>query len=385
MPCGLAFSYADSGLLLYRLDAGRTESVAHIEVDQSAKADDFATKTIRHFQAKARRFFPQCSRPGHVEEAMLTREGAFWDDLVLSFKYPTNSHYSSLATLWTLRQALHFRYEGQLPQIGVLFTWNISKFLASAGTVSIPLTEKPLLAALLKQSKASHFLSDGAASIYVVRGERAVQLMYRSSLGAAAPGPGLELVPSQYRWLVSAVQGRDMAILNSGVGEQLLITSKAVLKWVGGQWTLLSHNLVANLLPSTYSDELRNLLLDVVGRLSQQHIGALILLPDDVDNLLNACQGGMAERLSGRRFLEVSSVTRPFFERLCSIDGAVVVDCAGYLVDAGLIVKLPTVPATEGARSSAALAASQYGLAIKVSHDGPITFFRGGQRIATVS
>jgi hypothetical protein len=69
MASGLAFSYADSGLLLYRLDAGQTESVAHMEVDQSAKTDDFATKTIRHFQAKARRCFLNARVP-----AMLRRQ-----------------------------------------------------------------------------------------------------------------------------------------------------------------------------------------------------------------------------------------------------------------------------------------------------------------------
>jgi len=247
-PFETPFSYSPTGNLLCRLEAGDSGTVGYLEVDKSAKHDAFATKTITQFQFKAKRLFGSCSLTRHVEQTLLTGEQAFWDDLVVSFKYPKNSHYGLLSILWTLRQALHFRYENQLPQIGVLFTWNVATFLTNAGTTSIPMANKPLLQDLLRHSKAAHLLSDAEASIYVVRGKRAVQLLYRSSDDPGGDTPGWELVPEQYRWLGRAVLGRDLVIINSGIGEQLLISSKAVLKWVDGQWTRLSDNRAANLL-----------------------------------------------------------------------------------------------------------------------------------------
>ena len=91
------------------------------------------------------------------------------------------------------------------------------------------------------------------------------------------------------------------------------------------------------------------------------------------------------QRLNGQGLLKLTPVTRAFFERLCSIDGAVILKGDGTVVDAGVIVNIPPGALSEGARSTAAIAASKFGTAIKVSHDGPITLFRDGVRIATVS
>jgi hypothetical protein len=266
----------------------------------------------------------------------------------------------------------------------VLLTWNIDTFILESETTSIPLADSPALDKLLKESKAAHLLSDAEAAIYVVRGAKALQLIYRSSANTASEHPGWEFVPSQYRWLRSAVKGRDFVIINSGVGEQIVITSRAVLKWVGGQWTRLSHSSVSQLLPNGYSDELKNLVLDIVGRLSQQHIGALIVLPQNLDGLLTNCAAGLSKRLNGRGLLKLTPVTRGFFERLCAIDGAVILSDDATVVDAGVIVNIPSGSSSEGARSTAASAASKFGVAIKVSHDGPIAVFRDSQRIATV-
>ena len=66
---------------------------------------------------------------------------------------------------------------------------------------------------------------------------------------------------------------------------------------------------------------------------------------------------------------------------LASLDGAIVVDRQGRLIAAGAILRHP--PSTdssadaviEGARTTAALAASRFGPVLKVSADGVITFF----------
>ena len=66
---------------------------------------------------------------------------------------------------------------------------------------------------------------------------------------------------------------------------------------------------------------------------------------------------------------------------LASLDGAIVVDRDGRLLAAGAILRHPQTEAPEqgdiieGARTTAAMAASQFGPALKVSEDGMITFY----------
>lgn len=64
---------------------------------------------------------------------------------------------------------------------------------------------------------------------------------------------------------------------------------------------------------------------------------------------------------------------------LASMDGATVVDRAGHLLAAGAILRHPPSleyqAVVEGARTTAALAASRFGPVLKVSEDGVITFF----------
>jgi len=66
---------------------------------------------------------------------------------------------------------------------------------------------------------------------------------------------------------------------------------------------------------------------------------------------------------------------------LASLDGATVVDRAGRLLAGGAILRHPVIDeaqqrgVVEGARTTAALAASRFGPVLKVSEDGVITFF----------
>ena len=69
------------------------------------------------------------------------------------------------------------------------------------------------------------------------------------------------------------------------------------------------------------------------------------------------------------------------FAALASLDGAIVVDRSGRLLAAGAILRHPQSvdmefgAIVEGARTTAAMAASRFGPVLKVSEDGVITFF----------
>jgi DNA integrity scanning protein DisA with diadenylate cyclase activity len=73
-------------------------------------------------------------------------------------------------------------------------------------------------------------------------------------------------------------------------------------------------------------------------------------------------------------------------EAIASIDGAVVVDQEGRLLTFGAILRiapevLQMVRSVQGARTLAALAASQHGPVLKVSQDGYLTMFLKGRRV----
>jgi hypothetical protein len=73
-------------------------------------------------------------------------------------------------------------------------------------------------------------------------------------------------------------------------------------------------------------------------------------------------------------------------ESIASLDGAVVVDLGGRLLTFGAILRiapetLELVRSVQGARTLAALAASEHGPVLKVSQDGYLTMFLKGRRV----
>ena len=71
---------------------------------------------------------------------------------------------------------------------------------------------------------------------------------------------------------------------------------------------------------------------------------------------------------------------------LATLDGATVTDVSGTLLAVGAILRHPLTSEharsdglAEGARTTAAIAASRFGPVLKVSEDGLITFYDGGR------
>jgi hypothetical protein len=86
------------------------------------------------------------------------------------------------------------------------------------------------------------------------------------------------------------------------------------------------------------------------------------------------------------RHKRVLDIAPAVLETLARIDGAIVADREGNLLAFGAILRHPLIAgmrlqATEGGRTTAALAASQYGQALKISEDGVMAFFQHGECI----
>jgi hypothetical protein len=127
--------------------------------------------------------------------------------------------------------------------------------------------------------------------------------------------------------------------------------------------------------------------LFVVTREADTAVSQLVAPADRLDSLhANIADGSGPSRLDLLHLLEGRSITDldpNVLAALASLDGAIVMDRAGRLLAAGAILRHPSTPESEksgvveGARTTAALAASRFGPVLKVSEDGIITFFDG--------
>ena len=72
----------------------------------------------------------------------------------------------------------------------------------------------------------------------------------------------------------------------------------------------------------------------------------------------------------------VQSMSRALITELSGLDGGVVLDNHGRLLAYGAVLKVSgEFNPSEGSRTKAAISSSQYGIAVKVSSDGDITFY----------
>ncbi len=130
--------------------------------------------------------------------------------------------------------------------------------------------------------------------------------------------------------------------------------------------------------------------LFVVLRDPAASVQQLVSLPDRLDIGLTVV--GNQEAAPTRRDLlylltgrTVTELEPTVLAALASLDGALVTDRSGNLIAVGAILRHPFTAAgqddaiVEGARTTAAMTASQFGPVLKVSEDGGITFFDGAR------
>jgi hypothetical protein len=125
--------------------------------------------------------------------------------------------------------------------------------------------------------------------------------------------------------------------------------------------------------------------LFVVARDTANAVAKLVAPADRLDVAHPDPRPGQPSRRDLLALLEGRSITDldpNVLAALASLDGAIVVDPRARLLAAGAILRHPPsdeleAGIVEGARTTAALAASKFGPVLKVSSDGVITFFDG--------
>ncbi len=377
---GAQFRRAETGELCYGLPGRDGAPIGELILPNSAYTDSFATTLATRFAKICMTMAQNVRSVGDVRIYLLRHGKYIWDNLVVSRTHSGQKKIRILETIGVLRDALNFRYEGAAVDVGVMLTWDapvLEQTLAAMNCVVIPFAESIRLPQRLAQGKASYLLADGITSFYVtVPGGR---ISYLAALPARrmveAPAEW-ELVPPEYRYLKSVTRGHDVFVAANHLGDLWLFTSDGAVKWANNRWYRATMPPLSQIIAS-HAPTAAARIAEIIALLSKKRLGALLIVTSRVDELLASGKGGLRSQFDRQVIAPLLDVSVEFAVRLASIDGATIIDTEGNIVTAGVILEVPAeyARAAEGARSAAAAYASDFGIAIKVSHDGPITVY----------
>ncbi len=118
---------------------------------------------------------------------------------------------------------------------------------------------------------------------------------------------------------------------------------------------------------------------------NRNHLHKVVKYGDAIgDNNRSTTDREFDEFLNGHT---IQSLPRAVTVELASLDGAVVLDNSGHILAYGAVLaprKAGKLRGTEGSRTKAAIGASNYGLAIKISSDGDISIYNKGNEFIRV-
>jgi DNA integrity scanning protein DisA with diadenylate cyclase activity len=170
----------------------------------------------------------------------------------------------------------------------------------------------------------------------------------------------------------------------------------AVFHKAQGRWQYLNYDATYSFLTKKLETDTATSILRMALDLSYERRGALLCVVNETESLQKmipdyASKGraNIALRKSLKGLNVNDSDQRHVIKAAATADGALVIDREGEILDVACMIGDPSdldltnagqtqLRRMSGARSTAAWNASIYGLAIKVSEDGPITVFENG-------
>jgi hypothetical protein len=255
------------------------------------------------------------------------------------------------------------------------------------------------------ERKRYRALSDGYRTAYRVSSKGAI-------IGFTDLPPRASEAHKYYpKWcddLASHSRGNRLALCLTRQGDLLVLDEgRLTLTYRFGRWQYWNHTHIVDLIanaarvqhvtPSQVSGVVRSIYraaLDVAFRRS----GGLFVVLRNRDSLRKVVRPGDAIGDHGRPSLDaafddvledlyVQTRPRTVVAELAALDGAVVMANTGQILAYGAVLdprRKGRLGAAEGSRTKAAIGASHYGLAVKVSSDGDITVYAGGRKLIAV-
>lgn len=299
----------------------------------------------------------------------------------------------TFSVLRALAELSYHSYEDTACTSGIIYSSDVPRFTTRLKNDKIldyrPFAKKLLLNEAFFDGVLSHRYVDGRNSFYVatnsgevagvveVKDSRKFDLFDRSSY------LHVDHILSQgfgRTWCVFIGRHRRLHIRRS---------NKSTLIWNRNQWEFRDDQLVLDLLRGEgMTDAMASSLWQTLLTFSDMHMGTVLLIrpakgtspqssnidPSPVADALKAqfVRRSLNQLRSSHRILGIASS-----------DGLTEISDKGRILDAGKILDISATISSGpgGGRSKAAIAASYHGLAIKVSEDGPIGFWREGKQI----
>ncbi len=313
-------------------------------------------------------------------------------------------------TILTLRTAALSTYENHRVSTGALLLGSgPDASLAESPTAPDALPYGVELTSL----KSIHRLCDGERTLFLVdRQGRLAGIVDAARWSADRHAAGDDPLCAQiYGPHARATRsgGHVCLVLSANQEIKVFAGGNQVFAFTHGRWRLLDPRAKFAAWSESVGDEsLARPLFRAALNLAEERRGALFVVLDDPSQAIGRliapsdaladvpdvrAMGNLPSRdplarralhylARGRR---VGDLDPAVIEALASIDGAFVVDRSGRMIAFGAILRhdpsdLPGLSPAEGARTTAALAASRFGEVLKISEDGVISCFLNGSR-----
>ncbi|HEY7187924.1 MAG TPA: hypothetical protein VH436_15325 [Vicinamibacterales bacterium] len=326
--------------------------------------------------------------------------GAFLDPRPYAIEGQRGTRADRIASvIEQLRVAALSSYENRPISTGVLLLGTHGDPCRPGATVpqSAPSYDESLTAI-----KSLYRLADGVRTVFLANAEGTLlDIIDIERWGLQATRTATLQVPCAKAYQPHAratlQQGHICAVLSPSREIKLFAEGAELFTFRGASWHLLDLQAKYKLWAEAVGDEaLAMRIFQTALDLADARDGALFALVRDLDAVSQLVapadrldlpvpeRAGQPSRRDLLDLLEGRSLTDldpNVLAALASLDGAIVIDRQGRLLAAGAILRHPPSPdretdgLVEGARTTAALAASRFGPVLKVSEDGIITFF----------
>lgn len=183
------------------------------------------------------------------------------------------------------------------------------------------------------------------------------------------------------------------AILNANSEIEILFGERKIFLWRKGKWSIFDPEIFYEFFKDDLEDKIIESIIWTLYALSKVRHGTLILFGEfDDTKTARLKKGSVAGKHSLSQELIGNIRKKSIIElknngdllRILSSDGLTILNTDGNIIDTGVITDTSTIKSknvTGGGRTTAAIAASNFGKVIKVSEDGPIELYINEQRI----
>lgn len=308
---------------------------------------------------------------------------------------------AAAATFWThnliiseLQELSQQRYEGDACTSGFIYTSEprifISKHNADRYELEVFSTPCKLDVGFF-DTPTSYRYVDGKNGFYVVDNRRQLigVLRIRNPTQFSIFDRS---IGGHFADLFAIPNGRTFAAVAGSNSEVTVFQKNGLqLRWKNMFWSAVDVGILSDLLAEfgVNQDNTESIVTCVLA-LSDLRCGALLLVAESANRTpANAGDiGGGEISIMLREHIKAKSLRSLMNSNMAigvlGSDGLTTVTVEGIILDAGKIIDLQNPDGEKiqgGGRTQAAIAASQYGLAIKVSEDGPISVFKKGRQL----